>query len=201
LSSTRYTPNPDALNTSEKPGASATQADILATVGGIDLRKEIDSLMTDYGHNVFWRHATNQRCSCWDETRWEGDSNCQFCQGTGWAYRDVLTKSRRMMLTDLVTRTNLKQIAPIGAFGVKQEVFWLRHEQLLENTSGNLVPVTINPSDRDMILEMQLDTDGNLVVPNNIETAWQIMSVHPLRGHAGRIEYWACYVSEHTVGK
>lgn len=155
--------------------------------GEVDLRAEIKDIFDNYGHWAYLRRASDQKCNCWNPVTREADPRCPHCTGEGWAYRDKKTRIRKMPLSDLTTRTILQQVTGIGEFGVSQYVIWVEWD--------------LNPSDRDSIIEVKLDSDQEIAIPQDIETVWDIALVHPFRGNKGRIEYWACYVAERGVGK
>jgi hypothetical protein len=158
--------------------------------GDIDLREEIAGILSRRGHYVFLRRSQDRRCGCWRPTFREADINCPYCTGTGWMYRDELHLARRMPVTDPTVAALLERRRRFGFHGSSQFIFWFGHD------------VDPGPSRRDTILEVKLDPNTGMPTKGYvIEAQWSIGQVHSFRDKGGRIEYWACWVREGSLGK
>lgn len=158
--------------------------------GEIDLRSEIAGIMQRRGHKVFLRRSQDRRCGCWRPAYREADINCPYCTGTGWMYRDELHLARKMPVTDPTVAAILEWRKQFGLYGSAQFIFWFGHD------------VNPGPSRRDAILEVKLDPNtGEPTKAYKIEAQWSIGQVQGFRDKGGRIEYWACWVREGSLGK
>jgi len=152
--------------------------------GSIDLRDQMYDMLEKHGHYVFLRQSTGRRCSCWDEAAQEADPNCSYCTGEGWLYEDVKVLGRKTFVTDPMTAAFLNKLTPLGRVSVSDQVFWIKYDK--------------NPDRLDKILEVSLDSRGEVEKPYRIEIAWEINWAQDFRDKWGRVEFWACWV--HNTG-
>jgi hypothetical protein len=151
----------------------------------IDLRKEFEELINQYGHYVLLQRTSRHiRCRCFDEVRQEGDASCRVCLGKGWISRIERHKVRYDSATQIVSRPNLNQIGPIGHSWVDARVFYFKHDVHLQVG--------------DIIYEVGWDKK-NPQKPTHLIRAFAINDVYAYRGDNGRIEYQVASVRAETV--
>jgi hypothetical protein len=187
---TRRLPSGADATRSTPPGYTTIYPSGDELVYDIDLRLEMEDILAKRGHYVFLRRTQTRRCGCWNEHTREADIDCPYCTGTGWMYKDELHLARRMPVTDPTVAAILEWRMDFGFLGTATYIFWFGHD------------VNPAPSRRDTILEVRLDPDtGQPVKAYQIEAQWSIGQVHGFRDKGGRVEYWACWVREGSLGK
>ncbi len=156
----------------------------------IDIRLEIETCLTNHGHEVFIRRPTTQRCSCW-----QGDSafdefyvGCADCNGFGYYYEDVRTRAYRRPafgtfgFVGSTTRTDL------GNLGVSDTVWYYFRHNITAATGHHIIECTTNDL-------------GQITKPFQIERTHEVKLHHLYRDRRGRPEYFAVLARERTIGK
>ena len=162
----------------------------------IDLRREMKNLLEGTagtvrrGHWIILRRMDQrQRCFCWNE-QGKGEEKltddhrkydepkprCQVCDGDGWIYTDELHLSRRRITSPEVGLAAQKEISDIGYMSVNYIVYYLQYY--------------VNPSNKDIIFEIELDSTGAPVRPFVFKERYAISVAESFRDQNGRIEYW-----------
>ncbi len=160
----------------------------------VDLRAELDELFfghvsgVRHGHLVVLRNMRREngghpvKCTCLDPFTREADPDCSFCLGErylwdeGWAWTHSSYLGSDGGLASRIT------YMPSGAMRVDSKVFYFRYD------------TNIRYSDK--IIEMVLDTDGNVVVPYIRETIYRPGTIQRFRSDNGRLEYIAVHCRE-----
>lgn len=141
----------------------------------IDLRKEFNQLLEDYGYFILLQRTSRKiRCRCFDELRLEGDSKCRLCMGKGWVSKIERHKTRHDSAFPPTARTSLTAIHPTGPIWTDGKVFYFKHDVDLK--SG------------DMIYEVGWDR-RNHQKPTHLIKAYSISDTLEYRADNGRIEY------------
>jgi hypothetical protein len=162
----------------------------------IDLREEMQIMLegNQYwprrGHwTVLRRMDQRQRCYCWNEqgvgeNQYSDDKRkydepklrCPACHGEGWLYKDELYLVRRRLVAPEIGLAASETESDIGLMNINYVVFYYQYY--------------VDPKKEDIILEIELDADGNPVRPFVYKERYNIALAEPYRDQIGRIEYW-----------
>ena len=151
------------------------------------------------GHWVIVRRMeTAQRCSCWNmvgegDERYdvdnrqydEPDENHELCGGNGWLYDDELHLTRRRLVAPPIGLSEQEVSTAVGVMNVDHIIYYFQYY--------------VNPSEKDKILEISNDSNGEPVRPYVYTEVHDIASAEPLRDLKGRIEYWRCAVKMENI--
>lgn len=148
---------------------------------GIDLRHDAELLTDEFGINVLYiRNCKFIRCTCFDDLNKEGDPNCKLCMGTG--HFASIQKIRAIeSANSAYSSENAIKANPTGITNQKREIYYIRHQ--------------FNPKERDMILKVTWDKQGN---PVDILQVLEITNVYEMRGDKGRVELNGCMIDSRT---
>ena len=147
----------------------------------IDLRYESEILTEEFGIYVLYvRNNKFVRCKCFDDLNKTGDPNCKLCLGSGYfasiqRIKVIESSINPYRRTSSIIQTN------IGVTDQKNEVYYIRQQY--------------NPKERDMILKVTWDKDGN---PVDLKKVLEIINVWDMRGDQGRSELYGCVISDRT---
>jgi hypothetical protein len=177
-------------------GTSYTQAQTSTSSREIDLRWEFDQIVyggetsIPHGRKLLLRTVRRDSdgkkvpCTCVDSLTQEPDteSSCNYCLGEG-AYwdEDWLIGFSRYVGADGGLTNRAKYLFP-GPIRVDFRIFYLRYD----------TEITYD----DKIVELQLDTEGDPVVPYKRETIYKPQTIVKYRSDRGRLEYIAVYCRE-----
>jgi hypothetical protein len=137
--------------------------------GNIDMRKEIDIMIQDYGFKVLYvRNSKFIKCKCVDPLYKVGYSECPICLGTG--------KLTSLEQTNIIqsTVTPKEMNTSIGLQNRTNLSLVLRFDE--------------NPVMRDLILYTSFSKTG---IAQNVLQVFEIVRIHPSRCDNGRIEYFS----------
>lgn len=145
----------------------------------IDLRKEFETLMHDYGHWVVLRHALpGRRCSCISKITKEALSGCTKCLGSGRAYTDTFVKARKSRPIKFTHAVGGEALTGPVQGTTPEYIYYLRFET--------------RPSQDDYVLEIGLTpADRDPVIPCLVTAVYNITDVREMRMDSGRVEYYA----------
>lgn len=152
----------------------------------IDLRKELVKWFRKRAHWVVVRSSTIRLA---DEVDKESGQVSFIGQGLsradGKPYKDFLVKSdRRKVVPDISLDT------PVGDMASGGDHFYFEH----------YIPV----KEGDLVLEIELDSDGEPVVPVRVRKAYKIIDPEDMRDGAGktpgRVEFFQCKVEQINAG-
>lgn len=148
----------------------------------IDLRKEMDIILSEFGHPVLLQRTSRKiRCICWNELYQEAKSDCPICNGTAWKVRIEKHKVRKQDASVAITRPNRVQDTALGDVAIGANIFFMRF---------NAHPVA-----GDLIFEVGWDGSK----PTNIFQVHEINSIEPERGKNGRIEYYRIHTRASNI--
>ena len=163
----------------------------------IDLRVEFDEIVfggptsIPHGKQAFLRkarHAANYKvidCVCKGALNREADLDCPYCLGEGnyWD-EELITVYSRFVGADGGLSMREKNLFP-GQIRVDTKIFYFRYDTTI--------------SYKDKIIEVELDTEGNLVVPYFRESIYKPETINPYRSDYGRVEYIAVHCRENDA--
>lgn len=163
----------------------------------IDLRAEFDEIVfggptsIPHGKQVLLRKARlddNYKvidCVCKGALNREADLDCPYCLGEGnyWD-EELITVYSRFVGADGGLSMREKNLFP-GQIRVDTKIFYFRYDTTI--------------SYKDKIIEVELDTEGNLVVPYFRESIYKPETINPYRSDYGRVEYIAVHCRENDA--
>lgn len=162
----------------------------------VDLRREFDDLVfggpTSIPHGRLFLLRSMRRdsdgsllsCTCVDSVTKEPDAedDCPFCLGEGYYWdEDWITGYSAYVGADGGLSNRVKSLFP-GPIRVDYRVFYFRYDTVITYA--------------DKIVELELDTEGDPVVPYKRETIYKPQTIIKYRSDRGRIEYIAVYCRE-----
>jgi hypothetical protein len=106
----------------------------------------------------------------------------------GYPYEDIKIKATYRMLSERGLQTD-EFTTELGIVGAHFRVYYIDH--------------SINPRSIDSIVEVTHDSNGDIELPYNIRSIWDIQGEpHPFRDHRnGRIEYYSAFCQKRQIGK
>lgn len=162
----------------------------------VDLRKQFDEIVLGknnniaHGYKILIRAARKDdsgkviKCKCLSDITDEPDqeNECRFCLGEGiiWDERFVDCYSS-LVGADGGKANRNKRIIP-GELRTDYKVFYIRYNEII--------------SYFDKIIELQLDLEGNVVIPYKREFIYRPETIQNYRSDNGRLEYIAVYCRE-----
>lgn len=150
----------------------------------IDLRKELDKTIEEYGHFILLQRASSKlKCRCWNELRKEGDRSCPYCLGRGWVSRIERHKVRFNSAVSTMTRPMLTTLSPVGESWVDAKEFYFRYN--------------VDVKAGDFIYEVGW-SKNNPLKPTHLIRAYVVNDMYEYRGDNGRIEYKGANVRRET---
>ncbi len=139
----------------------------------IDLRKEIDDILKDYGYYVLLQRTSRKiHCSCFKEKYQEPDSHCPICYGSGWVNRIEKHKTYSQNQSLVVSKPGLNTMGPLGYIYTPANVYHFKHD--------------VHPQIGDLIYEVGWNKDR----PVNLHRCFKLSHSEAKRGDNGRIEFY-----------
>lgn len=162
-----------------------------------DLRAEIDSFL-DGGFPEVSKKQTillrkmrtpleENKCSCVDSLTLEPDKDhfCPYCMGEGQYWDESFVDTYRVVKQSDVGLASKDDLIGPGMVNVPVVIFYMR--------------ASIDVSENDRIIEMELDKEGDLELPYKRRNIYRISTLLDLRSDYGRLEYWkiACFLEQY----
>ena len=159
----------------------------------VDLRKELNNMFDGIFPEIakkqpvilrrMRRDSNNNltRCDCVDEVTHEPDKDtyCPFCQGDGFYWDEINMDAYKVPISgnDALAEKLITQ----GLMNIPLMVFYTRS--------------SVNIDEKDKIVEVELDKEGNIAEPIKRKQLYRIGSIIDYRSDNGRLEYWkiSCY--------
>lgn len=133
----------------------------------IDLRKETETLLKDYGVDILYVRASKYaKCKCYDELFKSGNPKCRLCLGTG-----KLTVLEKATVFYNNNSYYTKQ-SGVGKYNAMIGEFIFKYDS----------DVTFN----DLILIV--GCKNNIII--DVKQVYKVNNVNPVRGNNGRVEYY-----------
>lgn len=143
----------------------------------MDLRKEFDKLLKQYGHYILLQRTSRKiRCRCFDEVRQEPLNSCSICLGKGWVSKIERHKVRYDSSIAQTSRGTLSTMTPAGAMWTDGKLFFFRHD--------------VDMKVGDMVFEVGWDPK-NPHKPTHVIRSYELTDMFEYRSDNGRIEYRA----------
>lgn len=164
----------------------------------IDLRKEFDDIVFGIGgckphnHLVLIRAARKDannnliQCACVSSLTGEADAEnqCPYCLGEKFIWDERFSRCYSTLVgADGGKGNRQKNIQP-GEIRTDYKVFYFRYDEKI--------------SYKDKIIELQLDIEGNVVIPYKREIIYRPQTIQAYRADNGRVEYLAIYCREES---
>jgi hypothetical protein len=167
--------------------------------GEIDLRSELaktlhgSSFETAKGKPILIRTmrrdvtGTKLPCTCIDRFSREpdGDTLCPYCLGEGWYWDEAWAIGYSKVILGPTSGTIQETQATSGTQKIPGVIFFIEwHEDF-----------TLD----DKIIEVALDKDGLVSIPNKRTAVYRINTLVPYRADNGRLEYWQVSCKQEAV--
>jgi hypothetical protein len=153
----------------------------------MDLRKEFDAILEQYGYPVLVvRSERKLRCSCWNEKTQEADRECPVCFGLGWT--PIIEKHMTRSMDTSVPESLAMLGAETPSFGpisVPGRFYYMRYNALLRPT--------------DLIVDVDWTDRGKPIY--NGGGIYEVSHVDPKRFERGELIYNKVYVKDEPVEK
>ena len=148
---------------------------------GIDLRKEMDILMSEYGHYVIIRHFDKtKRSEYWNNIAKEAVG------GPAWEYTDYITLSRRVYRSTLTgTTAGLEMPNPAGLLDIPYITFYIKWDGTRTHGITN----------SDIIMQFDWSSNRKPSVDEALHAVtgrYDILEAADMLGDMGRREYYIC---------
>lgn len=125
----------------------------------------------------------DNKCDCAVQSTGEGNKDhfCPYCMGEGYLWDEHFVDLYRVVKQSDVGLSSKENLISPGLVDVPVVVFYMR--------------ASIDVSENDRIIEMELDKEGELVVPYRRRGIYRISTPVDLRSDRGRLEFWkvACW--------
>lgn len=139
---------------------------------GIDMRKELDSLLDNIGiHVLYLMKSQYIRCKCYNPLHQIGDPKCPYCGGSGRVVTGEMVKTITHSV-NLFYEIGMNQNMEIGNVYGDVQSFYIKH--------------IYKPAIRDIICICKLD---NKNMPIDIIKVYEITALDVYRCDNGRVEY------------
>ena len=172
----------------------------------LDLRDEFHNILfgtydlVGAGRPVLIRFLTDQHCVCWDGLTGSPDTNCGYCQGEGYLFREEqhIVYVARDFGNVLGSSTGIgqqNQIAKQGFTDSQKAIAWAEY-----NVFPDYEKYT-RPGQHsiDKLYELKVDDNGKAVFPLVRTAKWNMRSVTPMHGDFGRIEYFELGLEKQNI--
>lgn len=173
----------------------------------IDLREELKALLygrvdvVPQGRPMLLRRFTDTPCSCYDQLDGSPVTNCAYCEGEGFIFADTI---ETMILFPGVAPiykagylgTGRFPFDAIGFEDPSKATAYCEYSVFLNYERYNL-PANKRP---DKMYELKVDESGTIVYPLVRTAKWKILSVTPMHGDFGRVEYFVLGLDKEYLG-
>lgn len=127
-------------------------------------------------------------CYCVNSLTHEPDKDnfCPYCHGDGFLWDEIEVEGyKRNLVTGQTGSLSEAMIGP-GTVNIQLYQFFLRYSDDLTM--------------QDKLVELKLDTEGELVIPYKRKELWKIGNLVDLRADNGRLEFWSivCFAEKRT---
>lgn len=171
-----------------------------ADLGAISLRDEMISLLTGTdgetpkGQQFILRRMRRSsgggltECACVNQTTQEAsqDYRCDDCYGLKYLFDEEVITGYKVNVSSVSASRAYDLIKGMfGTISLPAVVFYFAYD--------------VEPKAEDRILIIELDLEGNPVLPYNRTAMYEINLLRDLRADRGRVEYWACYCANETI--
>jgi hypothetical protein len=156
---------------------------MLSPAGEISMRKELNDIVTKYGHFCVLRQFLRgePRLDSYDEVYDEADREALRRLSSGRAYVDHLVIARKRTVVP-----GFESTAPIGTMSSPGIFFYVQAE--------------IIPNKEDFMLEIALGRDAEPVRPYHVTHFYNIMDTDDLRDRGGELSFFRVRVEERSLG-
>lgn len=179
---------------------SVTTSPVPADLGTISLRDEMISLLTgadgeiSKGQSFILRRARRDssgnltECACVDTLTQEAsiDYKCEYCYGQKYLFDEELVTGYKVNVSAVSASRAFDIVKSMfGSLELPAMVFYFAYD--------------VEPTIEDKIIQIELDLEGDPVIPYNRRFLYEINMLRDLRADRGRVEYWACYCANETI--
>jgi len=123
-------------------------------------------------------------CPCVDRVTKEADRDtfCPICFGEKYYWTETYIK---FYIVDIATPAAVNKLKAPGIVDVPQNTFYFMYD------------VAVTKPDK--IVEIELDIEGNIVLPVKRIALWRIQELNALRGDNGRVEFIKVFTTKEDV--
>ena len=171
----------------------------ISVSGEIDLREEIYGLLhgssgeIPKGRKGILRRMRRDHnnnlilCQCVDPVTHEPtkDHFCPYCWGEGYLWDEEWITCYKMQVASQEGFTRKDSSEKAGYTNIPAAFFYVEYN--------------VNPNRFDKIIEMKRDLEGELIVPYERESIWDISTAEDFRSDNGRVEYWRAASTKQSV--
>ena len=163
----------------------------------IDLRQELEDTFNGTSTEIakaykilirrFRLDSVGRKIECVCNQNGEGskDPQCNFCLGEGYYWDEEFEDTFKVEVGSESAKARRLIFRPHGILYPELTRFFFRY-----NT--DIVAI-------DKIIEMEKDTEGNLIQPYRRGVEWRIQQIEEKRSDIGRLEYVIAYCSKETI--
>jgi hypothetical protein len=163
----------------------------------IDLRQEMEDTLSGTSTEIakaykvlvrrFRLDSGDRKIECVCNQNGEGskDPQCNFCLGEGYYWDEEFEDSFKMEIGSESAKARRLLFAPQGILYPQLTRFFFRY-------NADVIQL-------DKIIEMEKDTEGDLIVPHRRGTEWRIHEVEEKRSDTGRLEFIVAYCSKENI--
>lgn len=175
----------------------------------IDLRFEFDKILfggidvVAQGRQMVLREFTDTPCPyCWDPvTSSARISNCPYCHGEAYQFTErVVTMALYAGIAPVykpgVQGTGQYPTADYGTTDPDKASAFARYDTWPNYERFTFPQNAIN----NKLYELKVDFNGRTVQPLVRAAKWKMLSITPMHGDFGRVEYFECGLEKETVG-
>lgn len=165
--------------------------------GEVDLREEFDNLIfggagsIPHGRQLVLRRMRRDsdnaltKCSCVDTSTREADFSCPYCMGEGYYWDETWITGYATYVGADGGLSNRARFLQPGIVRADSKVFYFRYDTVITYY--------------DKIVEVKLDTEGEVVVPYVREAIYKPQTIINYRSDRGRLEYVAVFCQENDA--
>lgn len=171
--------------------------DFYPQISNVDFREEFSAVLRGridivaQGREVLFRFLTDTPCICYNTQTGSGTLGCSYCQGEGYSFYEqpILIYIARgvapvykpgFLATGQYPQTSYGYTDPNRATGYCEYTVFPDYEKYINGTKKSF----------DKLYELKVGDQGGIAYPITKTDKWKLMTLTPLHGDNGRIEFF-----------